>query len=242
MQSTAQAEQAYALLLSGRLPEAYEEGAGAYAKADLDAVAPAAAAAAVASLAASLLGLGAAAAPLARASASALARHGIDSGTAATLALLAEAAVAEEEGDSERAERLSAEALESSNEAPLRTLALLKVSRLRAGAPAAARAALEEAKAELARCECAPLLETLTAESEAELASQERVQPATGDVSPAEQRVLRLLATTLTQREIASELFVSPNTVKTHARVIYRKLGVSSRSAAVAAARDLNLV
>lgn len=242
VQSTAQAEQAYALLLSGRLPEAYEEGAGAYAEADLDAVAPAAAAAAVASLAASLLGLGAAAAPLARASASALARHGIDSGTAATLALLAEAAVAEEEGDSERAERLSAEALESSNEAPLRTLALLKVSRLRAGAPAAARAALEEAKAELARCECAPLLETLTAESEAELASQERVQPATGDVSPAEQRVLRLLATTLTQREIASELFVSPNTVKTHARVIYRKLGVSSRSAAVAAARDLNLV
>jgi LuxR family maltose regulon positive regulatory protein len=242
VQSTAQAEQAYALLLSGRLAEAYEEGAGAYAEADLDAVAPAAASAAVASLAASLLGLGAAAAPLARASASALARHGIDSGTAATLALLAEAAVAEEEGDAERAERLSAEALESSDEAPLRTLALLKVSRLRAGTPAAARAALEEAKAELARCECAPLLETLAAESEAELASQERTQPATGDVSPAEQRVLRLLATTLTQREIANELFVSPNTVKTHARVIYRKLGVSSRAEAVAAAHELNLV
>ena len=135
-----------------------------------------------------------------------------------------------------------AEALESSDEAPLRTLALLQVSRLRAGTPAAARAALEEAKAELVRCECAPLLETLVAESESGLAAQERARPTTGDVSPAEQRVLRLLGTTLTQRELANELYVSPNTVKTHVRVIYRKLGVSSRAAAVEAARELNLV
>jgi LuxR family maltose regulon positive regulatory protein len=242
LRATARAEQAYALLLSGRLAEAYEEGAGAYAEADLDAVAPAAMAAAVASLAASRLGLGVAAAPLARASASGLARHGIGSGTAATLALLAGAAVAEEEGNPERAEQLSAEALESSDEAPLRTLALLQVSRLRAGTVAAARASLEEAKAELVGCECAPLLETLAAEAESELASQERAQPATGDVSPAEQRVLRLLATCLTQREIATELYVSPNTVKTHSRVIYRKLGVRSRASAVAAARELNLL
>ena len=242
VRSTARAQHAYALLLSGRLAEAYEEGAGAYAEADLDAVAPAATAAAVASLAASQLGLGAAAAPLARASASALARHGIGSGSAATLALLAGAAVAGQERDSERAEQLSAEALESSGEAPLRALAQLELSRLRAGTPAAARAALEEAKAELARCECAPLLETLVAEAESGLVSHERPRPATGEVSQAEQRVLRLLATSLTQREIASELYVSPNTVKTHARVIYRKLGVSSRAAAVSAARDLNLV
>jgi LuxR family maltose regulon positive regulatory protein len=242
VRTTAQAEQAYALLLSGRLAEAYEEGAGAYAAADLDAAAPAAEAAAVASLAASLLGLGVAAAPLARASASALARHGIVSGKAATLALLAEAAVAEEEGDSERATRLSAEALECSDEAPPRALALVQVARLRAGTPATARAALEAATAELARCQCAPLLETLAAEAESELASQERVQPTTGDVSQAEHRVLRLLATRLTQREIANELYVSPNTVKTHARVIYRKLGVRSRAAAVEAARELNLV
>ena len=65
---------------------------------------------------------------------------------------------------------------------------------------------------------------------------------ATGELSPAEQRVLRLLVTRLTQREIANELYVSLNTVKTHARVIYRKLDVGSRPAAVAAARELNLV
>jgi ATP/maltotriose-dependent transcriptional regulator MalT len=37
-------------------------------------------------------------------------------------------------------------------------------------------------------------------------------------------------------------LYVSVNTVKTHARVIYRKLDVGTRSAAVDAARELNLV
>jgi len=79
-------------------------------------------------------------------------------------------------------------------------------------------------------------------EAEAELGSQSDGRAATGELSPAEQRVLRLLMTKLTQREIANELYVSLNTVKTHARVIYRKLGVGSRTAAVAAARDLNLV
>ena len=39
--------------------------------------------------------------------------------------------------------------------------------------------------------------------------------------------------------EIAAHLFVSYNTAKTHTRAIYRKLGVSSRSAAVARARFL---
>jgi LuxR family maltose regulon positive regulatory protein len=54
--------------------------------------------------------------------------------------------------------------------------------------------------------------------------------------------VLRYLPTQLTLREIASELYVSLNTTKTHCSAIYRKLGVSDRKSAIQAARTLNLV
>jgi ATP/maltotriose-dependent transcriptional regulator MalT len=57
-----------------------------------------------------------------------------------------------------------------------------------------------------------------------------------------ERTILRLLRTRLSQREIADELFVSVNTVKTHSRAIYRKLGVSSRQAATDRARELELL
>jgi LuxR family transcriptional regulator, maltose regulon positive regulatory protein len=54
--------------------------------------------------------------------------------------------------------------------------------------------------------------------------------------------LLRYLPTPLSNREIASELFVSTNTVKTHLRSIYQKLGVSRRRDAVQRARDLQLL
>ena len=57
-----------------------------------------------------------------------------------------------------------------------------------------------------------------------------------------ERDVMRLLPTRLTLREIASELFVSQNTLKFHLRLIYRKLGVNSRAEAVETARQLRLV
>jgi LuxR family maltose regulon positive regulatory protein len=50
-----------------------------------------------------------------------------------------------------------------------------------------------------------------------------------------------LLATHLSFREIADELQVSRNTVKTQAISIYRKLGVSGRSDALAAAKELGV-
>jgi LuxR family maltose regulon positive regulatory protein len=53
--------------------------------------------------------------------------------------------------------------------------------------------------------------------------------------------VLKYLPTRLSQREIATELFVSVNTVKTHCSAIYRKLGVSDRKTAVQTARDLGI-
>jgi LuxR family transcriptional regulator, maltose regulon positive regulatory protein len=50
------------------------------------------------------------------------------------------------------------------------------------------------------------------------------------------------LPTHMTFGEIAELLFVSRNTVKSHAIAIYRKLGVSTRSAAVATARHYRLL
>jgi LuxR family maltose regulon positive regulatory protein len=61
-------------------------------------------------------------------------------------------------------------------------------------------------------------------------------------MTPAELRVLRYLPTHLTFGAIADELYVSRNTVKTQSIAIYRKLGVSSRDAAVAEARRLQLL
>ena len=58
----------------------------------------------------------------------------------------------------------------------------------------------------------------------------------------AERRVLDLLPTHLTPPQIGAELFLSHNTVKTHLRAIYRKLGASSRAEAVAHSRELGLL
>jgi hypothetical protein len=53
--------------------------------------------------------------------------------------------------------------------------------------------------------------------------------------------VLRLLGTELDGPEIARELFVSPNTVRTHTKDIYAELGVHDRRAAARRAEDLGL-
>jgi LuxR family maltose regulon positive regulatory protein len=62
------------------------------------------------------------------------------------------------------------------------------------------------------------------------------------ELSPRELEVLRLLPSQLSQREIAAELFVSFNTVRTHTRVIFSKLGVTSRAEALVRARELGLL
>jgi LuxR family maltose regulon positive regulatory protein len=61
-------------------------------------------------------------------------------------------------------------------------------------------------------------------------------------LTTAEQRVLPYMQTHLTRAEIARRLFVSPNTVGTQMAAIYRKLGVSTRSDAVARALELDLL
>ena len=60
-------------------------------------------------------------------------------------------------------------------------------------------------------------------------------------LTAAELRVLKLLPTS-TYPQIAANLYISRNTVKTHLRSIYQKLGVASRSQALERATDLNLL
>ena len=57
-----------------------------------------------------------------------------------------------------------------------------------------------------------------------------------------ETRVLHYLPTNLSAREIADELYLSVNTVKTHQRHLYAKLGARSRTQAVEQARALGLL
>jgi LuxR family maltose regulon positive regulatory protein len=62
------------------------------------------------------------------------------------------------------------------------------------------------------------------------------------ELSPSELRVLRYLPTNLTRPEIAAELSISVNTINTHIRRIYTKLGATDRSAAVHRGRELRLL
>ena len=57
-----------------------------------------------------------------------------------------------------------------------------------------------------------------------------------------ERRVLQLLTGDLSERDIGRELYVSHNTVHSHVRSIYRKLGVSSRAHALQRTRELRLL
>jgi LuxR family transcriptional regulator, maltose regulon positive regulatory protein len=61
-------------------------------------------------------------------------------------------------------------------------------------------------------------------------------------LTDSETRVLRYLSTHLTAPEIAAELWLSVNTVNTHTRHLYTKLGVHSRTEAVDRARALGLL
>jgi LuxR family maltose regulon positive regulatory protein len=88
-------------------------------------------------------------------------------------------------------------------------------------------------------------LGTLAAQAQelaAELAELDRGTGSGSSLTAAELRLLPLLATHLSFREIGERLFVSRNTIKTQAISVYRKLGVSTRSAAIARAQQLGLV
>jgi LuxR family maltose regulon positive regulatory protein len=82
--------------------------------------------------------------------------------------------------------------------------------------------------------------------AESEQTGSSKTQPPKSELieslSERELEVLQLIAAGLTNPEIASSLFLALNTVKAHTRNIYGKLGVHSRTQAVARARALGIL
>ncbi|RKQ91640.1 LuxR family maltose regulon positive regulatory protein [Solirubrobacter pauli] len=93
-------------------------------------------------------------------------------------------------------------------------------------------AALDEAEAILGRCPDPGALPTRLAL--ARRAARVSAPAPRAELSDRELTVLRLLGSGRSEREIAAELFVSYNTLHSHVKSIYRKLGVSSRADAIA--------
>ncbi len=124
-------------------------------------------------------------------------------------------------------------------------LLLLARVRCRRGRLGDAEATLESAREairELADAGRVPWLAADVARELAEAQSRAAVGELLAPPSPAELTVLRLLDTDLSVRQIGEELFLSANTVRTHKRSLYRKLGVNSRAEAVARAGVLGLI
>jgi LuxR family maltose regulon positive regulatory protein len=123
------------------------------------------------------------------------------------------------------------------------TLLLLASVRQGRGDLPAARALVEQARELIERFADPGALQALLEQTEQTLASPTRRRvEAAAPLTERELAVLRLLPTRLWNREIASELYVSVNTVRSHVQAIYRKLQVSTRAEAVAQARELGLL
>jgi LuxR family maltose regulon positive regulatory protein len=119
--------------------------------------------------------------------------------------------------------------------------------RQRLGRHEEARRIYEEARNAVARCADPGILNErlVRAERAIKFSPRPRATRAGGGgeaLSESEITVLRLLRSELSQREIAGELHLSFNTIKTHTRNIYRKLDVAERADAVARARELSLI
>ena len=124
-------------------------------------------------------------------------------------------------------------------------LVLLARVRVRRGRLAEADTTLRsarEALSEIVDCGAVP---ALADDVQREL-EQAKGRASSGEVleppSEAEVTVLQLLASDLSTREIGERLFLSPNTIRSHTRALYHKLGVHSRTDAIARATALGLL
>jgi LuxR family maltose regulon positive regulatory protein len=120
-------------------------------------------------------------------------------------------------------------------------LALARAA-LALGDVAGARALVDEAARFVGHVPEGVVLEAWLDDARARVDGAAGALGARWSLTTAELRVLRLLPSHLSFPEIAARLYVSANTVKTHARAIYRKLRASSRAEAVAVARDAGLI
>jgi LuxR family maltose regulon positive regulatory protein len=175
-------------------------------------------------------------------------RLGLAAVAAAGLARLAMGQVLLESGDVAEAERHleRAETLRRASRPTLEHIhAVLQLARARLArgrlhvASTEIGAALEELDSFSDAGRLTGLAEQVTqALNEALATAKVPFEPPTASELP----VLRLLATDLTQRQIAQELYLSHNTVKSHSRNLYRKLGATTRAEAVRRAAELELL
>jgi LuxR family maltose regulon positive regulatory protein len=168
---------------------------------------------------------------------------GANAAAALGAVLLAEGRLADSERELSYAERFFRDEIETVQH--VWTLALLARARCRRGRLEEAGTALASARAATSGLADPGRVERLLAEVDGEL-EQTTSRASRGGMleqpSRAELAVLRLLPSDLSMRQIGAELFLSPNTVHTHTRAIYRKLGVASRAEAVARASTRGLL
>jgi LuxR family maltose regulon positive regulatory protein len=173
--------------------------------------------------------------------------HGLAEYWVGTTAWLASAQIFEGRGQLCEAEAAALRGLELAKRGRARLEiadALLGVARIRAGRgdASSARDLLVRASETIAACPDPGIVAEVFVSTERCVSASRGERPAAvdgpGELSPKERSVLRLLASDLSLHEIARELFVSHNTIKTQTQSIYRKLAVSNRAEAVARSRD----
>jgi LuxR family maltose regulon positive regulatory protein len=124
----------------------------------------------------------------------------------------------------------------------IQVLLALTAALVARGAVDEGRRALGEAKDLIDACADPGILGNRWEEVSRSLAASTRSIVDGTELTKRELEILRILPTRLSQREIGRRLFVSYNTVHSHIRAIYRKLGVSSRVDAVKRARERGLL
>jgi LuxR family maltose regulon positive regulatory protein len=169
----------------------------------------------------------------------------------AMIGQLARGRLQERRGELESAERTMSRALALARrgagalELGLALVALAQVRHARTDRDGAAEL-LREARATIEGCPDAGTVCASLEAAERALRAPSRAAPRTSgrrdELTEREIAVLRLLDGELSRREIADALYVSLDTVKTHIRGIYRKLGAGNRADAVAGARQRGLI
>jgi LuxR family transcriptional regulator, maltose regulon positive regulatory protein len=104
-------------------------------------------------------------------------------------------------------------------------------------------ALMSEARGILRHCaDPGPVVTKWLAEEQRAEAARTRQEGLFEPLTDRELTILRMLPAPASLREVAADLFVTPNTLKTHLRAIYRKLGAESREEAVIHAREGGLI
>jgi LuxR family transcriptional regulator, maltose regulon positive regulatory protein len=177
-------------------------------------------------------------------------QHGLSGLPQSSLVYLALGRISADDGDLHEARQMLETALKTRSQVPrlspwptLQVLLELAPVRFSQGDQDGARELLREAQAILTANPDAGTLADRLQRLERSLGRSSQRPAIFGDsLTDRELAVLRLLPSQLTHRGIATELFVSLNTVKSHVRAIYRKLNVTSRVGAVDKARELELI